>query len=370
MSLQLLIDKSTLQALSDNEIYCMSRYYWVVYAPILFVEILGNIKKFEKDKERSLKEVEKVCKKIVSVETTFTCHYKLLLEANLLGYDVEMSGRPVLNPGIVKRDGKGSALIEEEPERAALRRWEEKKIEEAEEVLAERWRLSTKAIDLEGWKKKNRSFPKIKAISELRNAIDLLADNKEIQFECLQLLLRESSVEEEVRKNIFDYWMKSGMLPIKDFAPYAYYCLRVYLGFYLALANGIVGTRSTNRVDLEYFLYLPFCKVFTSFDKFHRTLFPAFKSSGQSFVFGSRFKEDLQAITAYFDALDEKDKNRYQEENGNYPPEIHNSFTLEMWKIHMSPRGSHRPIKRSPEGDKALVERILKKYEELKRNVD
>lgn len=38
--------------------------------------------------------------------------------------------------------------------------------------------------------------------------------------------------------------------------------------FYLGISNGLIASKPTNRIDLEYLLYLPFCKVFTSTDRF------------------------------------------------------------------------------------------------------
>ncbi len=146
MGPHLIADKSLLQALSEKEILCLERYYWVVYTPTLFVEILGDLKKFEGDRQASENEVLKLANKITPVDTTFTCHHRLLAVSNLLGSKVITDGRPIVHPDIVKTDGHGAALIGEEPERIALRRWQERNFSKAEEALAEHWRESTRSL--------------------------------------------------------------------------------------------------------------------------------------------------------------------------------------------------------------------------------
>ena len=135
----------------------------------------------------------------------------------------------------------------------------------------------------------------------------------------------------------------------------------------MALGSHLIGARNTHRVDLEYFLYLPFCKVFTSADKFHRRLFNVFKTPNVRFIWGPDLKTDLANINSFFDAMSEKERTQYRDECGDYPPELDGSFTLSTWKELMGRREQHKPIKRTPEEGKKLAEKVIRDYERLKK---
>jgi hypothetical protein len=367
MGPQLIADKSLLQALSEKEIWCLERYYYVVYTPTLFVEILGDLKKFEGDRQASENEVLKLANKITPGETIFTCHHGRLAVSELLGRHFVIDGRPIVDCDIVKTDGRGAALIDEEPERCALRRWRERDFSQAEEALAVRYRESIRSLDFEAWRRRCNGAAKIRDLSELSLAIEQAVDSKELQYENLTLLLQELGCDNLTRNAIFERWLRVSMPKLHDYAPYAYHCLRVYVGFYLALASRLIGTGSTNRIDLEYFLYLPFCKVFTSADKFHKQLFDVFKIGKVRFVWGLDLKADLARIVCYFDRLSEQEKSDYRAACDDYPPDLDGSFTLSIWKELMGSREQHKPIKLSTDEEKKLVERVMRDFERLKR---
>jgi hypothetical protein len=53
--------------------------------------------------------------------------------------------------------------------------------------------------------------------------------------------------------------------PFKDFAPYAYYVLRVEACFDIAIGMELISANdSKNFIDIMYAYYLPFCEVFVS----------------------------------------------------------------------------------------------------------
>ncbi len=145
---------------------------------------------------------------------------------------------------------------------------------------------------------------------------------------------------------------------LKNFAPYAHYCLLVYTAFYLGLANRLIGTRSTNRINLEYVLYLPFCKVFASNDNFHKQFAPLFLDETQDFIDGSVFKADIKRINHYWQSLSEKDRDKIRKESGDYPPDWEDSITNQLWKKHMSPRAEYTPIESTPEREKEIIEHM------------
>jgi len=354
---QLLFDKSALQALSQAEARTATTHYYLVYSPILFAEILGDVKKFPSADDQK-REVSKVASKMPGGESCFTAHYKILLEANLLGQHVEMDGRPILLGGIDVTDslGRTGTFFEEQPERAALRRWLAGSMSEAEELLSKRWRESTRAFSLERLRNSTFRNSDIQTFESLMLAVDNLCDDRSRQLENLQWIIVEAGVEEQTGIAIFDRWLALGMPPLKHFAPFAHCCLRVFAAFYMGLANDLLSTRSTNRLDLEYILYLPFCKVFCSCDHFHLTFAPFFLQPDQDVVDGRVLKNDLRQIRNYFGSMTEQERKEYRERLGLYPPDLEDSFTNMVWKKHMKPRSEYKRLELDASGTKKLMD--------------
>ena len=87
-------------------------------------------------------------------------------------------------------------------------------------------------------------------------------------------------------------------------------CLRVDSLFLFGLTSGLIGTRPTNRVDLEYFYYLPFGNVFTSNDKFLKVSY-LFYLEDQKVYSWARIKRGFKNIVTFLNTLetDERKKN-------------------------------------------------------------
>ncbi len=367
MGPQLILDKSTLQSISYDETWCMSRHYYLVYAPVLFIEILGNLKKHSDNLERSKKLVATMADKIQPGDSVFSTHFRLLLLSNLLGNPIEMRGRPVLMGGhdIVDSTGRKSIFFDEEPEREALRRWTNGEFLEAEHALAARWRDSTRNFDLDKWRNSHASAPKAQSLTEVRKIAIEICRAPSRQLENLKFLLLEAGISDQEASQIFMVWISRGMPPIETYAPYAFFCLVVYMTFYLGLANHMIGSRSTNRVDLEYVLYLPFCRVFVSTDNFHRDFVPLFTKPDQDFVEGHEFKKDISRINKFWQELSEEGRSKYREENGNHPPDWKDSVTNQFWIKHMRPRSQCKPPKLTPELEKKLMEHLRPIMDEI-----
>src|SRR5215510_12308822 len=86
MGPQLLLDKSALEALSDDEISFMCIHYYNVIAPVIIAEILGDLKKFPEDAEKSIKKFCALADKVPSFDSLITEDCRTLLAWDLLGY--------------------------------------------------------------------------------------------------------------------------------------------------------------------------------------------------------------------------------------------------------------------------------------------
>lgn len=105
------------------------------------------------------------------------------------------------------------------------------------------------------------------------------------------------------------------------------------LFFYVGLLHNcpFIGTRATNRVDLEYLFYLPFCDALASGDDFHARICGVFLREDQSFVTRDALKADLAAIDSMWARLLPYQKAYI------WPPEREGSVVLELWKKHVAP---------------------------------
>lgn len=367
MGPQLLIDKSTIQSLSADESLKLLDHYLLVYAPVLFLEILGDIKKVSNDPEQALKVVRHTASKICGMNSYFTADYRTLLKLNLLGIEVTMDYRPVLLGGknVVDSTGRKGTFFEEDPEQIALRRWVAGDFTEAEQALSEKWRLSTRAIDLEAWKRREL-FPCVDSLKDIPAVADEICNNPSFQLENLQFLLLEVGIEPEVETKIFVRWMSKGMPPLREFAPFAYYCSRVFVSFYAAISNNLVGTKSTNRIDLEYLMYLPFCRVFTSSDNFHKKFAPLFLTEEQAFADGHQLKRDIGRIRDWWLHLSDRERADYRRKFGDYPPELKDSITLEMWKRYCRPREECGQPDLTPELQESLMRHLRPTIDAIK----
>ncbi len=361
----IILDKSALQSLSFDEIITLHKYYFLNIAPVLTIEILGDLKKPSKN-TLSEEKVTELANKLLPLDSAINVYYMKPLIGSLLGYDIKMDGRPHITAGnpVQTSDGKRGIIIEETPEEKALFRWKNGEFTEAERILAERWRESTRGIDLERLKNllKDAYSTKLrfKNLQELKRYLDELLMNSAFQVTLLKLLIFEFNLSNDIAQKIFFKWETEGYKLIKEFAPYAFYCISVNLFFQLGLMNNLIGTRSTNSVDLEYLYYFPFCRVFGSNDKFHKLVSPFFLKPNQSFISGQELKLDLNAISDKWKELDEKGRLKWKSEYGSSPPDNSDSLSSRLWYKHMGAKRYYGDINLSKEGSKKLAESIRK----------
>ncbi len=326
MGPSIVLDKSSLQTLSLAEIAALKRFYSVTLIPTLVIEILADLKKTSTGDRTPEEEVVQLANKLSQMDSAINIHHFELIVGSLLGRPVPMSRRPIVPAGKYVRaaDGKIGVVFEETSEERAILRWQDGLFSDAEAAVAEQWRHATKSIDLEGFKnsyKATGSFRDCRNLEEIVTRIDEYLHHNDSQSELLKMILLEFGIEPRLASIIFMRWEGLPTRSVSSFAPYALYCFRANIVFYLGLALNLVGTRPTNRIDLEYTYYLPFCSVFSSKDKFHKLLIPFFLESDQKFVSGEDLKADLARL---------KDQRLTNTNSG--PPKEESSSTYQAWK--------------------------------------
>lgn len=298
----IILDKSALQALSLHEIGALHRYYIQNIAPVLVIEILGDLKKdpsggLSKDK------VAELAQKAFPAISNVNVHYRYLLQGSLMGHAVPMDGRIQLPGGrtLETSDGQRGVVFENTPEEAALLRWRDRRFSEAEDILAERWRSSTRGFDLEQFKRNLATiYPKVPSIADTRSLfawVQEVLDQDALQSDILKFILYEFSIKPSLAQRIFYRWETEGPRAVARFAPYACYCAQVAIFFNMGLVHDLITTKPTNRVDLEYLYYLPFCHAFCSGDKFHHSTAPLFLRSNQRYFQRDHLKPDLAMLS-------------------------------------------------------------------------
>ena len=132
--------------------------------------------------------------------------------------------------------------------------------------------------------------------------------------------------------------------------------------FQLGIAADLISRdRPSNKIDLAYLYYLPFCMVFASNDKLHARSVPLFLRPDQTFVAGVGLKADLGRLNRRYSALPEEIKNLGTIKFAAYPPTDEDSLVSNHWDKYLptwrqSALAAQKPI--DEEAEKALVAKI------------
>jgi hypothetical protein len=169
------------------------------------------------------------------------------------------------------------------------------------------------------------------------------------------------NIPEHYRPAILKRWKEQGGPPLREFAPYADHVFRCEVFFRLAIATAkIDDVRTSNRNDMAYLFYLPFCRVFTSFDRLHASIAHLFMGEDQAFVPGQQLKEDLAKLDAHYRGLPEAVRAEGAMQYAAYPPLEGEYLTSALydrfepgWREH-----AKNPIRLTPEISQAVMENL------------
>jgi hypothetical protein len=363
----LICDKSTLQALSPDELSALRRYYSLNIPPVLLIEILGDLKK-DKDADVARREVRMLADKILPACSSVNADFRVLIKGEFDGHKIEMQGRPVLIGAkeISNPNGKKGMIFRESNEDKALLRWQQGHFKAADELMAEAWRLSTLSIDLEALRCQLRgaysgrlNLNSLSATSEYVDKMLLTVSPQALLLwfvRDLQLFPGKEAKAIHPFQNI-----THGELPAA--LPYTTYCMRAALIFHFALAFGLVSTRPTTRVDLEYFYYVPFCNAFSSGDKFHQKLAPIVLGSG-TFISRVELKSDLGRLASRWNGLTEEQQ--IAESRNGVPREDQQSVTSRLWDKTMAP--GFRNLRKTREIPPEVSAKMLAEFQEMMKS--
>ena len=332
MSLTLILDKSSFQSLNYAELHRLSCYYKHIITPVLTLEILGDLSKENKAGHSPSEErVKDFARKLFPGETIINLDYRKVVLLDLLHQRIPHDRMPIVGVETTSViNGQKGFKVEESEEEKSIYKWKEGYFSEADKELSKKWRRQTTEAEILD-RLKSRMHLKAKNLSnaeELNEFVEEHLNNPSFQDTLLLIIYQNYDINAGKAVEINQKWISEGKPPIKEFAPYAYHCLKIDTLFLFGLQENLISTRSTNIVDMEYFYYLPFTKVFSSNDIVHKFLVPVLIKEDQRFIEGTALKEDIKHLVKTIKELPLEDQKKYYLK----PPIVQESFTFQLWK--------------------------------------
>jgi hypothetical protein len=360
----IICDKSTIQSLNVDQAFWLGIHYRANVVPIFLTEVLADLHKPPPDGKTAEEVVARISAKVPQLGALPNVHHATLVLGDLLGHPVEMSRVPVIAEGrVIQAEGRVTNYYGEMPESAAVRRWRKGDFLGVERDYAKAWREALEKLDLTAIRKASQARGALK-LSDLA-AVKALADDVALangrRYTVFKAALDVLNIPASYRPAILKRWKDQHGPALRDFAPYADYLFRCEIFFHLAIATGkIDAVRTSNRNDMAYLFYLPFCRVFTSFDRLHAAIAPLFMGEDQTFVPGQLLKDDLAKLNEYYRTLPEKVRATGAMQYAAYPPLEGDYLTSALydrfepgWREH-----AKNPIKLTPQISEAVMKNL------------
>lgn len=376
MGPSVILDKSALEALSVNEAVWLETFLDVNVVPVFYVEVLADLEKQGRQGQAPEAVVGRLAEKTPS-NAYPNVHHRQMLRAELAGQKIAMTHRPMISGGDVKRarDGKVGLHVDELVEQTALLRWQRHDFAAVERLAAKRWRTELAAQDLDETVDLAKTIlpidRKISDLPQLKAFIDEFCASRDRRV--ISLAFAVLGLPEKDSRAFRKRWEKDFKRPLDRFAPYFMRVFKVELLFYLGIARGFISDdRPSNKADMAYLHYLPFCAAFASGDGLHRRTVPLFLDADQSFLEANELKAALREFDEHYEELPEDIKALGVLAFASYPPStIHNAVTR-LWDQHMrsdwretaSEREAAVGTPRDEEADRRTVDELNAQIEE------
>jgi len=241
--------------------------------PLFYIETLADLEKQVRAGKTPEQVVGEIACKTPDMQAYPNFHHLALIWGELMGKgQIEMIGFSILAGGQpVTLEGATGIIYKQSAEEEAFNRWQRGEFLEIEERgMAKRWRRELESIDLKamssGFKSIYEALGKPHKLADIKAAANAIVDGSD-QEAILRLAMGLTIGDGDWTEQIMGRWNGLGRPPIREYAPYLTHVLTVDLLFYLGIAASQIGSdRKTNKVDIAYLYYLPFCMVFTSRD--------------------------------------------------------------------------------------------------------
>lgn len=365
----ILFDKSFLQSLSVDESVFFDHFFYPVTCPIFYIETLADLEKAVRKGRTPEQEVGIIAQKTPEMHGRPCVHHDQLCISNILGHDIPLNGRiPVAGGKLVESEGKKGVVYEPSPEAEAFSRWQEGDFLSIERKFAKVWRIALNSLDLNaissGIKAMGINSKTCKSLEEAKQIIDIYLEGTDRPLDRLKLALLTLNVPSEIHNRIIERWKSHGYPALSNYAPYTSYLLSVELFFQIGLAAQLIASeRTSNRTDIAYLFYLPFCMIFVSSDKLHKRCAPLFLRDNQSFVWGQDLKADLKNLIEHYQTLPGIEKEKGIMSFAQKPPQDNKYLVTQLWDRHFRTwrnKTENTSIPHDPAEEKEIVESYKK----------
>ena len=363
-----LFDKSFLQSLSVDEAVWFDHFFNANVCPLFHVETLADLAKPVRSDRHPEDEVRIIASKFPASNGTPNMFHKTLCGNELWRGDrVPLTGQIPVAGGRPVRSGTESAVVFDDfPEATAFARWQERRFDALEHLTAFFWRNALEALDLASVAKMFRRLGidgrSCKNLEDAKRMAQALVSSEEQKSDRAQLALFFLGIDRQLHYGILDRWANFSYRPIRRYAPYSAHVLTVELFFQLAMAANLISSeRPSNRTDVAYLFYLPFCHLFVSSDKLHRKSAPLFLKPSQQFVWGPDLKRGLKSLNDHYSTLSDRVKDQGLIRFARVPPTQGTWFVSEIYDQHLPSwrsRGENTEAPSNPEKDAELLARI------------
>lgn len=363
-----LFDKSFLQSLTVDEAVWFDHFFIPVVCPIFFVETLADLTKQPRagSTRTPQDEVRILADKSPVMSASPCVHHMHLAISNLLGHPEPHLGQVPLAGGrpVRNKEGRPGVVFENSPEAESFSRWQRSEFFEVERDTASSWRAMLASLNLpevaRGMRQLGITSKNCKSISEAYGIAAGLVHSRAEPEAQVGLLFSFLNVPTHLRGKILHEWSSAGFPPLASYAPFAAHVLTVELFFQIALAANLISAeRASNRADIAYLFYLPFCHLFVSGDKLHQRCAPAFLSRKQDFLWGPDLKAALTVINQQMSSATEAERQQGLHKLAPRPPGDASNLVVAMWeRHHRMPKDEPPSTALTPEAERKLVEHL------------
>ena len=361
-----LFDKSFFQALSLDESVWFDRFYKPVVCPIFYVETLADLALKALKNRTPEREVQIIADKFPDHNGAPCTDHRTMIVGDLLGNAVPLDGRiPISGGRAVRSAGTTGVVFDEAPEATAFNRWRNTEFSEIERTYAADLRQSLAELDLskvaETMQALGVNRETVPSLQAAKIAAEGLVIGHDRRAERLYLALQVLRIPVEAGRQIVRRWEAMSRPPLPEFAPYASHVLVVELFFHIATGAQLFPNRyrQSNRTDIAYLFYLPFCHAFVSSDKLHRDSAPLFLRSDQKFLWGPEVKADLKAMNAHYLELPETVRDTGILAFAPHPPVDRDYLTAQLYDWYDPGWRDQKPIPGlPPEAQRNIVDRM------------
>jgi hypothetical protein len=333
-----LFDKSFLQSLNQDEAVWFDQFYIPNISPLFYVETLADLDKEMSHGRTAEQVVGEIASKTPELSGVPNVHHQELLLANLMGQHISMTKRPIVAGGRpVESGGKKGVNIDVSPEAKAFSRWQNSEYLQIEREFASTWRTRLKSMTFESSaiyaKKLGIDTQQCKNIGDAYAAANQIVSRTGKPYDLIEFIVSVFDIPREYHQLLVRGYQTANFPPLKYYAPYAAHVIKVEVFFHISVSRGFISAdRPSNKIDIAYLHYLPFCYVFISGDKLHKKIAPLFLADGQRFVWGPDLKADLARLNEHFMAFPEAVRDRGIFSFASKPPEG-DFLTANLWDL-------------------------------------